>query len=418
MKQSLLFTKTNKSIPKDEPSKNARLLMQAGFIYKEMSGVYALLPLGLKVINKIENIIRKKMDQIGGQEISMTSLQRKEIWEKTNRWSDEKVDVWFKSVLKDKSEVGLGWSHEEPISEMMRKYISSYKDLPIYVYQFQNKLRNELRAKSGILRGREFRMKDMYSFSIDQKEHDLFYNNAIKAYLEIFEEVGLKDHTFLTFASGGAFTEFSHEFQTISNVGEDTIFLDRKRKIAVNKEVYNDITIKNLGLNKKELEEVSAIEVGNIFDFGTIKSEQLNLSFSDSKNQKKFVHLGSYGIGITRLMGTLVEKFSEDQSILWPENISPFTYHLLDITDSKIEEKTAEDVYKNLNLKGFDILFDDRKDISVGSKFAESDLIGCPYRLVVSNKLIENGQIEIKDRWKNKTIIVKIKDIEKVLNSK
>ena len=309
MRQSHLFTKTRKSAPKDEVAKNAQLLIRAGYIHKEMAGVYAYLPLGLRVVEKIKTIVREEMNKIGGQEIIMTALQRKELWEKTKRWSDEVVDVWFKSTLKAGGEVGFGWSHEEPIAEMMKNYISSFRDLPIFVYQFQTKLRNELRAKSGIMRGREFVMKDMYSFCLNEQDHTRFYNETIEAYKRVYARLGVGKDTFVTFASGGAFTKFSHEFQTIVETGEDKIYLNKDHTVAINEEVLNDDTLAELGVTRDELEEVKTAEVGNIFNFGTQKSEDLGLTYKDEKGNVIPVWMGSYGIGVTRLMGLLVEKF-------------------------------------------------------------------------------------------------------------
>src|SRR5579884_1775884 len=267
MRLTQLFTKTSKTAPADETSKNAQLLIRAGYIHKEMAGVYAYLPLGLKVLENIKQIVREEMNALGAYEIIMTNLQKQELWERTDRWDDEKVDIWFKSELKNGTPVGLAWSHEEPITDMMRNYISSYRDLPANVYQFQTKLRNELRAKSGIMRGREFVMKDLYSYSRSDEEHQKFYDAATQSYLKVFEKVGLGDITFVTYASGGAFTQFSHEFQTITDAGEDVIYLDRHKKLAVNKEIYNDEILAQLGLDKNTLEEVKAAEVGNIFSF-------------------------------------------------------------------------------------------------------------------------------------------------------
>jgi len=229
MRQSSLFTKTKKEVPKDEAAKNAQLLIKAGFIYKEMAGVYAYLPLGLRVLEKIKQIVREEVNAIGGQEFIMSAIQRKELWEKTDRWSDDNVDVWFKSALKNGTEIGFGWSHEEPITELMKQYLTSYRDLPTYVYQFQTKLRNELRAKSGIMRGREFIMKDMYSYSLNPEQHQKFYDAVIEAYLKVFSRVGLGEDTYVTFATGGAFTQFSHEFQTITDAGEDVIYVNREK---------------------------------------------------------------------------------------------------------------------------------------------------------------------------------------------
>lgn len=413
MKYTRLFSKTSKTFPSEETSKNAQLLIKAGYVHKEMAGVYAYLPLGLRVIEKIKQIVREEMNSIGGEEIIMTSLQRKELWEKTDRWDDEKVDVWFKSKLKNGSEVGFGWSHEEPISEMMKEYVESYRDLPVYVYQFQTKLRNELRAKSGIMRGREFLMKDMYSYTTSEEEHDRFYNSTIQAYLNVFERVGLGNDTFLTFASGGAFTQFSHEFQTICEAGEDIVYLDRDKKIAINKEVLSDEVISQLGLNKSKLEEVKTAEVGNIFSFGATKSKELDLNYQNKDGEEQPVILGSYGIGITRLMGVVVERFSDEKGIVWPESISPFRYHLvgLNLDDENVMEK-AEEVYKNLNARGIEVLFDDRKETQAGEKFSDSDLIGIPNRIIVSRKTLEKqNEVEVKSRVTGEIRFVEIDKI-------
>lgn len=398
MRQSNLFTKTTKQLPKDEVSKNAQLLIRAGFIFKEMAGVYAYLPLGLRVIERIKSIVREEMNAVGGQELTMTSLQRKELWERTDRWDDEKVDVWFKSVLKNGTEVGFGWSHEEPITDMMREHIRSYKDVPVYVYQFQNKLRNELRAKSGIMRGREFLMKDMYSYSLDAEEHQAFYDRVIEAYMNVFRRVGLGDSTYVTFASGGAFTEFSHEFQTETDAGEDVVYINKDKNIAINDEVMSDKTLKELGVSKDELTEIKTAEVGNIFNFGTAKSEQLELHYTDKDGNSIPVHLGSYGIGITRLMGVIAERFSGDSHMVWPKAVSPYVVHLVSLTKTEEENAMVEQLYDMLVSGGVEILYDDRKDKRAGEKFADSDLIGIPLRLVISTKTLESNEVEYIDR--------------------
>ena len=397
MRQSELFTKTRREAPHDEVSKNAILLTRAGFIHKEMAGAYAYLPLGLRVVEKIKKIVREEMNVVGGQEIIMTALQRKELWEETDRWDDEKVDVWFKSMLKNGVEVGFGWSHEEPITDMMKNYIASYRDLPVNVYQFQTKMRNELRAKSGIMRGREFVMKDMYTYSKSDEEHQEVYNRITQAYLNVFKRVGLGDITFLTFASGGAFTQFSHEFQTISEAGEDVVYLDRNKNLAINKEVLNDEVLSELGLKRDELEEVKAIEVGNIFSFGGTKSEQLGLYFKDESGESKPVILGSYGIGVTRLMGTIVEALSDEKGIVWPEAVAPFQVHLLSLGSSEEVMGLAEEVYAALESAGVEVLYDDR-DLRAGEKFADSDLIGIPYQVVIGEKTLSSGKLEVKKR--------------------
>lgn len=396
MRVSHLFTRTSKDVPADEVAKNAQLLIRAGFVYKVMAGVYAYTPLGLRVLENIKTIVREEMNAIGGQELIMSSLQKRETWEITGRWDDEVVDVWFKSKLQDDTEVGFGWSHEEAIIEMVQQYLKSYKDLPINVYQFQTKMRNELRAKSGIMRGREFVMKDMYSISRDAEQHDKFYDETIDAYNRIFNRLGIGDETYVTFASGGAFTQFSHEFQTICDAGEDIIYLHRGKNIAVNEEVLNGDTLSKLGIERDELEKVKSAEVGNIFNFGTQKSEEMDFAFTNAEGKKQFVHLGSYGIGITRVMGVIVEKFSDDKGMVWPENIAPAKVYLVQIGgEASISE--ANELYDELMTKGIEVLYDDR-DERPGTKFADAELMGIPYRVTVSDRLMSAGKYEYTER--------------------
>jgi prolyl-tRNA synthetase len=406
MRQSMLFTKTRREAPKDEEAKNAQLLIRAGYVHKQMAGVYAYLPLGLRVLENIKKIVRDEMNKVGGEELIMTSLQPKELWESTDRWDDEKVDVWFKSALKNGAEVGFGWSHEEPITDMMKQFIASYRDLPVYAYQFQTKLRNELRAKSGIMRGREFVMKDAYSYSLNENEHVKFYEKMIDAYKRVFERVGLGDRTFLTRASGGAFTEFSHEFQTLSDIGEDTIYLSRADNLAINKEVLTDEVLKKMGKKKEDLEELKSIEVGNIFSFGDVKSKQMGLVYKDENGEEKPVILGSYGIGITRLMGAIVEIFADEKGIVWPEAVAPYLVHLLLLTpDDPTAKAYADALYEDLQKAGVDVLYDDR-DNRAGEKLADADLMGIPARAVIGKKTIETGQIESTYRPSGQTNMV------------
>ncbi len=403
MRQSQLFTKTRKEAPKDEVSKNAQLLIRAGFVHKEMAGVYAYLPLGLRVVERIKQIVREEMNAIGGQEIIMTALQRKEVWEQTDRWDDAKVDVWFKSALKSGGEVGFGWSHEEPITDMMKSFLSSYRDLPVYVYQFQTKLRNELRAKSGIMRGREFVMKDLYSYSTDAAAHEAFYASVITAYTNVFDRVGIGDRTFFTYAAGGAFTEFSHEFQTLSDAGEDIIYVHREKNLAINQEILEPLgqsgeILKKLGITGGLEGPHKSIEVGNIFSFGDTKAKQIGLYYKDEAGKEQPVILGSYGIGITRLMGTIVELFADEKGIVWPESIAPFRVHLVELSGDSEEVRTeANELYQTLTQAGISVLWDDR-DLRAGEKFADSDLIGIPLRIVVSEKTLAAGMFECVER--------------------
>ena len=414
MRQSKLFTKTKRDIPTDEVSKNAELLIRGGFIYKEMAGVYSYLPLGLKVVNKIENIIREEMNKIGGQEVVMSALQNPESWKKTGRFSDEKVDIWFKTKLKNDTELGLGFTHEEPLTSLMKSYIGSYRDLPCYVYQFQTKFRNEARAKSGVMRTREFVMKDLYSFSKDEKEHEEFYEKAKEAYVNIFKRSGIGHLTYLTFASGGSFSKFSHEFQTITPTGEDTIFINEDSNIAINKEVFTDEVKRSLNLSDN-FKETKAVEVGNIFTLGTKFSDALGLDYQTETGEKKSVFMGSYGIGPARLMGTVVETLSDDKGIIWPESIAPFIIHLLVLGEDENVRKEAEKVYEKLSKAGIEVLFDDRDGLSAGEKFSDADLLGMPFRAVVSSRSIKENGIELKRRVEEKGKIVSLDELLNIL---
>ncbi len=417
MRQSQLFTKTKKEAPADEVSRNAELLIRGGFINKEMAGVYNYLPLGFRVLKKVENIIREEMNAIGGQELVMSSLQTKELWEKTNRFSDDVVDNWFKTKLKNDTEVGLGFTHEEPMTNMLTNFISSYKDLPISVYQFQTKFRNETRAKSGVMRTREFVMKDLYSFSRNEQEHNEFYEKAKQAYINIFKRIGIGHITYLTFASGGVFSKYSHEFQTLTSAGEDIIYIDRDKNIAINKEVYTDEVIENLGLVKENLVEEKAVEVGNIFTLGTRFSDALDLKYQDENGEKIPVFMGSYGIGPARLMGTVVETLSDDKGIIWPENIAPFKIHLLVLGEEEDVMQKAEDIYQELTQMDVEVLFDDRIGLSAGEKFNDADLLGMPIRLVVSSRSMKENGIEFKKRIEEKGRIVSMDELLEILKN-
>ena len=394
MRLSKNFTRTIKQAPADEVARNAQLLIRAGYVHKTMAGVYSYLPLGLKVVENIKQIVREEMNKIDSQELVMSTLQRKETWQETGRWSDELVDVWFKSKLQDGTEVGFGWTHEEPIVDLLRNYLKSYKDLPISVYQFQNKLRNELRAKSGIMRGREFVMKDMYSVHASKEDLDKYYNAAIEAYKRCYDRFGIGDETYVTFASGGAFTKFSHEFQTICDAGEDYIYLHRGKNIAVNEEVLDE-AVKELGIDRSELERVKTAEVGNIFNFGTQKSEEMRLVFTDAEGVEQYAYMGSYGIGITRVMGVIVEKFADDKGLVWPENIAPAKVYLVQIGSQS--RSAADELYQKLQSARIETIYDDR-DERPGVKFADAELLGIPYRVTVSDRLLDGGKWEVATR--------------------
>ncbi len=564
MKVSQIVTRTSKTAPADEVAHNAQLLIRAGYVYKVMAGVYAYTPLGLRVLENIKQIVREEMDSVGGQELIMSSLQPRETWEQTGRWDEKVVDIWFKSHLQDGTEVGFAWSHEEPIIEMLKQYVSSYKDLPVYVHQFQTKLRNEVRAKSGILRGREFVMNDMYSCCVDGSAHDAFYQATMDAYMRVFKRVGLGDETFVTFASGGAFTKFSHEFQTICDAGEDYIFLVPSTRQAFNAEiapvksapVEQSNEVKELGvlddaettgvdalvaklgipltsstktmlydsdkgmiaavvrsdykLNEDKLKAVAdadwlqlasadqvreatsaevgfaglyslpktvtlyvdesceslvnfetganetgkhaynvnwerdiprpaqfydiklakegdlfpetgeayevhkTAEVGNIFNFGTKKSEEMDFAFTNESGERKYVHLGSYGIGITRLMGVLAEKLSDERGLVWPMNVAPYQLVVVQLGEAPEVVKAAENLCEKAQSWGVSVLYDDT-DKRPGEKFADADLLGIPHRVVISPKTIEAGTYEYKARTSDATEMVSIDRLKNIL---
>jgi prolyl-tRNA synthetase len=397
MKQGDLYTKVRKEAPADEVFKSAKLLIRGGYIHKELSGVYSMLPLGLRVLNKIQNIVRKEMNLIGGQEIEMSSLQDSEIWKKTNRWDDAIVDNWFKTKLNNETELGLAFSHEEPITRMMCDHLNSYKDLPVFVYQFQKKFRNELRAKSGIMRGREFLMKDLYSFCLNQEEQDMMYQKARDAYVKIFEKVGIGHNTFITKASGGVFSKFSEEFQTVCEAGEDKIFLDEKQNLAVNQEIYNDEILSELNMNKTELKELKTVEVGNIFNLGSKYSEPLGLKITNNEGKNNPVIMGSYGIGLGRLMGVIAETYSNEKSIVWPNSVAPFNVHILQFTFDDESNKKVADLEKLLEQNNIEFLTDDRNK-GAGEKIEEAEIVGAPFWIFVGKDVLGTDQIILKSR--------------------
>ncbi|MDP3057068.1 MAG: aminoacyl--tRNA ligase-related protein [bacterium] len=412
MRQSQLFTKTTKNISAEEKSLNARLLTRAGFIDKLAAGIYMHLPLGLRVINKIGNIIREEMNAVGGQEILMPALQPKANWQITGRWDE--LDVLFKLKGDDSKEYALGATHEEVVVPLLGKSISSYKDLPVSVYQIQAKFRNEKRAKSGILRGRQFLMKDMYSFHADEKDLNEFYEKIKDTYWKIFERVGIKGKTYLTLASGGTFSKYSHEFQTITEAGEDVIYICKKCHLSINKEILADINPVCPECQSEEFEIKKAIEVGNIFKLNTKYSAPFNLRFKDQDGKEKTVIMGCYGIGLDRLMGTVVEVCNDKNGIIWPSSIAPFRVHLILINpDDKNAKKEAENIYASLQKADIEVLFDDR-NLSAGMKFKDSDLIGIPLRLVVSER--NKGKIEVKERGREEVKLMSLEEAVKLID--
>ncbi|MBX4201139.1 hypothetical protein KW786_03375 [Candidatus Parcubacteria bacterium] len=412
MLQSKLFYKANRNKSADADSVSHDLLVRAGYVDQLMAGVYSFMPLGFRVLKNIENIIRKNMELIDGQELLLPSLHPKENWQKTGRW--DTLDILFKLKGAGDKEYALGSTHEEIIAPLAKKVIFSYRDLPLSVFQIQTKFRNELRAKSGILRTREFIMKDMYSFFTNQDDFDIYYEKAAKSYEKIFKECGIGKVTYRTLASGGTFSKYSDEFQAITDAGEDLIYICTKCSLAINKEIKEETPVCTKCKND-QFEEKKAVEVGNIFKLGTKFSTPFDLKFTDRDAVDKPVLMGCYGIGLGRLLGTIVETNYDDKGIIWPKSVAPFQVHLIQIENTPNVKKAAQKLYTDLQKENIEVLYDDRQTKMAGEKFAESDLIGIPVRLVVSERTLKENSVEVKERAKEKARLVKIKDTIKAL---
>jgi len=405
MKQSRLVGRSIKEVPKDEESLNAQLLIRAGFIDKVTAGVYNYLPMGLRVLNKISNIVREEMNIIGGQEVLMPVLSPAKLWQQTGRWED--FNVLFKLKGAGDKEYALNPTHEEVVTPFVKKMVFSYKDFPVYVYQIQTKFRNEVRAKSGLLRGREFLMKDLYSFHTNEQDLDQYYEIVKGAYRKIWKRLNVGDSTYETYASGGVFSKYSHEYQTLSKTGEDCIYACQKCLVAVNKELIKEQDSCPQCGNKK-LEEKKGIEVGNIFKLKTKFSDSFEFSYVDKDGKTKPVYMGCYGIGPSRIMGTIVEVFTDKDGIIWPKEIAPYYIHLLDLTQSNQGDK----LYQELN-KLYDVLYDDR-DESPGVKLKDADLIGMPIRIVVGAK--SKDKYELKERDNKEVKLFDLPQLKEFLN--
>ncbi len=410
MKQSQLFTKTSKQVPADADSANARFLVQAGFVDQVMSGVYTYLPLGLRVLGKIQNIVREEMNAIGGQEILMPALAPKENWQATGRWDG--LDVLFKLDGAGDKEYALGATHEEIVTPLAKKFARSYKDFPFAVYQIQDKFRNELRCKAGILRGREFNMKDLYSFHTSEEDMEAYYQKALEAYKNVFERCGI--NAIVTEASGGSFSKWSHEFQMPTESGEDTIYVNEAGDYAWNDELFPDMKDgDDAPKGSGKVKEVKAIEVGNIFPLKTKYSEAFDYTYTDEDGEEKPVMMGCYGIGPSRTMGAIVEASHDDKGIIWPKSVAPFTVHIVSLAskDETVQgriDSVSESLYGDLQKAGVEVLWNDRIDQSFGEKFADADLIGLPIRLVVSEKTLADDSVEWKERASDDMRFVKI----------
>lgn len=414
MLHSKLFGKTLREAPADEVSVNAKLLVRAGFIDKLMAGSYSFLPLGLRVLDKIADIIREEMNNIDGQELLLPALHPKDNWEKTGRWKDPGRETMFQLTGRGDRDYGLGWTHEEIITPLAKKFVNSYKDLPLALYQIQTKFRDEPRAKSGLLRGREFLMKDLYSFHTNEKDLDEFYDTALKAYGQIFKRIGLD--ALVVEASGGTFSKYSHEFQTPTPAGEDIVMICDACDFAQNRDIAKVTAGDKCPKCKKQIKAQRAIEVGNIFKLKTKYSKSFNLAYKDEQGNSQLALMGCYGIGLGRVLGAVVETSHDKHGIIWPDSIAPFDIHLIALQENKEIHIAGEKAYAALQKIGRGVLYDDRLDLSAGEKLTEADLIGIPYRAVISEKTLAKNSVEIKKRGEKKAKLIRIKDIVKNLD--
>lgn len=409
MRYTQLFGKTNKTAPSDADSVNAKLLTQAGYINKQMAGVYNFLPLGLRVLNKIQNIIREELNLAGANEILMPALTAEENYVQTGR---NGLDILFHLTGRDESKLVLNQSHEEVVTPLVQNYTFSYRDLPVAVYQIQNKFRNEPRAKSGLLRGREFNMKDLYSFHANEEDLDKYYEKMTQVYFQIYKRIGLGDRVVLTFASGGSFSKYSHEFQALSEIGEDTIHLCEKCNVAINKEIIDEQkTCPQCG--GKKLAEKKAIEVGNIFKLKTRFSDAFDFRYADDSGKLNSVTMGCYGMGPSRIMGTLAEIYHDDKGIIWPEAVAPYKVHLLVLGEDADVINKADQLYQEFIEQGVEVLYDDRKEARAGAKFSDADLIGLPVRIIISAKTLASDSVEMKRRDSEKAELVELSKVMK-----
>ncbi len=415
MRQSNLFYKTQKASNVQEMSKNAQLLTRAGFIHKLMGGAYSYMPLGFRTLNKIENLIRQYMQTVNGQEVMMPVLQPSDVWKQTGRW--DKIDVLYKIHGHADKEYALSPTNEEVVTPFVTNFISSYKDLPKAVFQIQNKFRDEPRSKSGLFRCKEFRMNDLYSFHESQADLDMYYEKVAQMYMEFYTDCGIGDKTYFTYASGGAFAKYSHEFQTLTDAGEDTIYIIPGTKIAINREIIGDkCALRDIIPNytdgiEKTFEQKRAVEVGNIFKLGTRFTAPFDANFIDNKGQSKPIIMGCYGIGPSRVMGTVAECLSDDRGLVWPAKIAPFEWHLISMAVKDDEIAVVDNIYQQLLNAQFDVLYDDRKDVRGGIKFAESDLIGIPNRIIIGKTFFNTGNVEVKDRKNGNVTQMSVNDL-------
>lgn len=422
MRYSQLFPKTLKQAPSGAESVNHQLLVRAGFMDQLMAGSWTLLPLGLRVVSKINDIIRDELNKTGALEMQMPLLHPREIWDASGRWSVpavQEIMYQFKDI--HGKEFGLSFTHEEIVMNLLGKHNLSYKDFPIKVYQFSTKFRNELRAKSGILRGREFLMKDLYSAHISENNMLEYYETVKEAYVKIFKRIGFDIR--VVEAAGGVFTNrHTHEFQVFNKAGEDTIYYCKSCDFAENEEIF-DKSLTKCPKCGGEIQIAKSIEVGNIFPLGTKYSEMMKVFYKDESGKDQPIWFASYGIGPTRVMGTLVEVHHDDNGIIWPASVAPFAVHLvgLDLDDEKVLRE-AEKVYNLLQVEGVEVLFDDRHEVSAGAKFADADLIGMPFRVVVSKKthstsLGQAGErLEVKKRSEKDTRFMNLDQFLREMN--
>jgi prolyl-tRNA synthetase len=418
---SKIFIPTLKEAPQEAEVTSHNLMLRAGMIRKVASGIYTWLPLGLKVLKNIENIVRDEMNASGAQEVLMPMVQPKELWLETKRWEKMGPELLR---FKDRHERDfcLGPTHEEVITDLVRLNIKSYKELPINLYQIQTKFRDEIRPRYGVMRGREFLMKDSYSFGIDEKFLQDSYELMRKTYKNILEKIGL-DYKIVKADSGAIGGDVSEEFHVLAENGEDTIAVSDSSEYAINTEVLlkNNKSIDSLeGQPSPDgnglIQIKKGIEVGHIFQLGKVYSENMKATVLSNQGNAETLFMGCYGIGVSRLVAAAIEQNNDDKGIVWPDAIAPFHINIISIgyEKNKLIKETSHKIYQDLSKMGYEILLDDR-DLGYGSKIKDSELLGIPLNIVIGNKFVKEDLVEIQTRQGDSSL-TKLDDLNEILD--
>ncbi len=421
----MLFSKillpTLKDAPQEAEVISHKLMLRAGMVRKVASGIYTWLPLGLKVLRKIENIVREEMDASGAQEVLMPMVQPKELWDETNRWEKMGPELLRIQDRHDR-DFCLGPTHEEVITDLIRNNVKSYKELPLNIYQIQTKFRDEVRPRYGVMRGREFLMKDSYSFNIDEACLEETYLTMRNTYKKVLERMGL-EYKIVSADSGAIGGDASEEFHVLAETGEDTIAVSDSSEYAINTELLlkegediESLDGKPSPDGKGTIEIKKGIEVGHIFQLGKVYAQDMKANVLNNEGKASTLYMGCYGIGVSRLVAAAIEQNNDDKGIIWPHSIAPFDINIIAIGYEKDEKITeaSNNLYKELTEMGYDVLLDNRKD-GYGTKIKDSELIGVPLNIIIGKQFLESEEIEFRTR-SGDTSLSKISDSKTILD--